>query len=121
MRHLILYLTILLSFCRADAHAGKKGDGQDKKQQAVTTVLKGISHPDPRWHNGTGYLPETIVECNNIVYTPLKCHSRPGTGHFSAHFLPRQPFLGAQLSTGRLLEDLHAIVRTLIFPKHIFW
>lgn len=121
MRHLFLYLIILLSFCRAGAHAGKERYGSGSKRKPVTTVLKVISHPNPGWHNGTGYLPETIVECNNAVYTPLKCESRPGTGHFSAYFLPRLPLVVALLSTGRLLEDLHAIVRTLIFPKHIFW
>jgi hypothetical protein len=121
MRHLFIYLVILLSFCRAGAHAGKKYYAGGSKRNLANTVLKVISHPNPGWHNGTGYLPETVVECNNAVFTPFKCESRPGTGHFSAYFLPRIPLQVAQPSTGRLLQDLHAIVKTLIFPKHIFW
>ncbi|RFM31677.1 hypothetical protein DXN04_28625 [Chitinophaga silvisoli] len=92
------------------------------KRKPVTTVLKVVkSHSKPGWHYGTGYLPETIFDFNNCFSSPNKCVYRPATGHFSEYFLPRLPLYAAVLSTGRLLVDIHAIVRTLIFPKHIFW
>jgi len=122
MRHLLLYIIILFSFCQAGAHVCKNQYEAVAKRKPVTTVLKVVkSHPKPGWHNGTGYLPETIVDFNNCFSSPNKCVYRPGTGHFSGYFLPRLPLYAAVLSTGRLLADLHAIVKTLIFPKHIFW
>ncbi|OMP77724.1 hypothetical protein [[Flexibacter] sp. ATCC 35208] len=122
MRHLLLYIIIFFSFYQAGAHVCKKKYEAVENRKPVTTVLKVVkSDPKPGWRKGTGYLPETIVDFNNCFSSPNKCVYRPATGHFSAYFIPRLPLYAVVLSTGRLLVDIHAIVRTLIFPNHIFW
>jgi hypothetical protein len=70
-------------------------------------------------YHGLSDAPEISIQIiSNQALTPF----RPaGTAHFKDHFLTPVIVSGSGVFVRRLLPDLHAIVKCIIFPQHFFW
>ncbi|MVT12197.1 hypothetical protein [Chitinophaga tropicalis] len=112
MRHVFhLCLLLLLLLC-GGAKAGAKVN--DSVRKTFVSWQK--------WQERKQDLPERTIETpHNQVVTPIKSESRDGAGTFREYFLPRIPFFLCKVQASRLLPDVHAIIRSLLFPQHIFW
>jgi hypothetical protein len=57
----------------------------------------------------------------NHVVSPIRTDAPEAVVHFKAHFSPTVITGSCTTLVRRLLPDVHAIVKLIIFPKHIFW
>lgn len=72
------------------------------------------------WHNCPQDEMVSGMAGNRVIIL-LNTGSRDGADTYRAHFLSGIDTTGTTKMAARLLQDLHAIVRSLIFPQHYFW
>jgi hypothetical protein len=66
--------------------------------------------------------PETIISTpQRSIIASVKTDTRDGADAARAHFLAGINLFSCKVQAARLLPDLQAIIRQLIFPQHIFW
>jgi len=89
---------------------------------ATPRTLKILSFDHQLKHNGSTPIPEIVITASHQSFiTAAKTDTRDGAGTAREHFLARITTLTCKVQSVRLLSDLQAIVRLLIFPKHFFW
>jgi hypothetical protein len=103
----VLYFFFLVFCCGFCAKAEKISGTQTF---STTSQVKYHGHSDA---------PEITIEIiTNQALTPF----RPVANvHFKDHFLTPVIVSGKGIFVRRLLPDLHAIVKCIIFPQHFFW
>jgi hypothetical protein len=88
------------------------------------SVRANVSHtPTPTLrHKAHLHIPQsTVAPFHQSVTTPYKTDNRDGAGTFREHFPIHIATAFCKIYASRLLPDVHAIIRSLIFPQHIFW
>lgn len=110
MRYIAFVYFLLLIFCCAPtANAGQISSTQSVREYSITS-------------HGHHAAPETTIEIiNNQVISPFRMDTPEGAAHFKTHFFPPVVAVSCNTLIRRLLPDVHAIVKLIIFPKHIFW
>ena len=104
-----VYFLLLIFCCGLKANAEKTGRTQQFSTFSTTS-------------HGHHAAPEMIIEIiHNQAVSPLRTDAPEGDVHFKVHFLPPLTAVSSKILVRRLLPDVHAIVRLIIFPKHIFW
>ncbi|SFO71827.1 hypothetical protein SAMN05428949_6320 [Chitinophaga sp. YR627] len=89
---------------------------------SVQPYLKVLSCDHQFNHNGESRLPDTVCTTSHQSFiVSLKTDTREGTGSGRTLFLTRITLFTCKVQAARLLPDLHTIIRSLIFPQHIFW
>jgi hypothetical protein len=100
---------LLIFFCGAKANAVKIGCTQQGSTFSTTS-------------HGQHTAPELMIE---IIYNQAASSFRTDAPeadiHFKTHFFPPVIAVSTKTLVRRLLPDVHAIVKLIIFPKHIFW
>ncbi len=103
----VLYFFILIFCCGLYAKAEKISGTQTF---STTSQVKYHGHSDA---------PEITIE---VISNQAVTSFRPaGTAHFKDYFLIPVIVSTGGIFVGRLLPDLHAIVKCIIFPQHFFW
>lgn len=91
-------------------------------ETAIPQQLKSLSFDHQLKHNGNTPIPDTIITASHqSVVASVKTDTRDGAGTARGQFLARITTFTCKVQTARLLSDLQAIIRLLIFPKHFFW
>jgi hypothetical protein len=103
----VLYFFFLVFCCGLTANAEKIRGTQTF---STASQVKYHGHSDA---------PEITIE---IITNQALTSLRPvATAHFKDHFLIPVIVSGSGIFIRRLLPDLHAIVKCIIFPQHFFW
>ncbi|SFD84995.1 hypothetical protein SAMN05518672_103503 [Chitinophaga sp. CF118] len=63
----------------------------------------------------------TIEIINNQTVVPSQTDAPNGNCYFKTYFFTPVVPVSNKILIRRLLPDVHAIVKLLIFPQHIFW
>ncbi|MVT42303.1 hypothetical protein GO495_17055 [Chitinophaga oryziterrae] len=104
----VLYFFFLVFCCGLSANAEKIRGSQTF---STTSQVKYQGHNDA---------PEIIIEI--ITNQALTSSFSPvATVYFKDHFLTTVIVSGSGIFVRRLLPDLQAIVKCIIFPQHFFW
>jgi hypothetical protein len=104
-----VYLLLLIFCCGPSANAEKISCAQKGKTFSTTP-------------HGQHTAPEVIIEIlYNQAVSSFRTDAPEADVHFKAHFFPPVIAVNGKTLVGRLLPDVHAIVKLIIFPKHIFW
>jgi len=110
MRCVSLICLLLLIFC-----CGPKASAEKIRHIQHGSEFSATSHGHHTAH-------EISIEIiYNQAASPLRTDAPEGAAHFKDHFLPPVVAVSSQTLVRRLLPDVHAIVKLIIFPKHIFW
>lgn len=72
-------------------------------------------------HSGHEAPVFTIDIINNHTVVPSGTDAPDGYSHFKGLAFPGKFITGNNIFIGRLLPDLHSIVKLIIFPQHYFW
>lgn len=123
MRHIFCLCLLLLFHYGLKAGAVITGNVKTKTPHlhAQAAVRKFIQFPG-LWQNRKPEAPEKLIIIpGNHVISPLKTDDYDGTGAFREYFPDSITSFTCKVQAARLLPDLHAIIRSLIFPQHIFW
>lgn len=75
------------------------------------------------WYHLFHQLPDALVtgHWSNQPAGIAKAGNRDGAGILREQLLYNISFPGSKIATARLLPDIHAFVKLLIFPQHLFW
>ncbi|MBW8687817.1 hypothetical protein [Chitinophaga rhizophila] len=124
MRTLIyLSLSTILFCCGLSVNAAMTGCPKDGIiEAAVQPYLKVLSCDQQLKHNRNFPFPDAVCTASHQSFiVSVKTETREGTGSDREQFLSRTTVFTCKVQASRLLPDLHAIIRSLIYPKHIFW
>lgn len=118
-----LCLLIMLFCCGLSVDAAITGC---HKARAVAPAnrpfLKILSCDRELRRHGMPPSPETIITTpQRSVIASVKTDTRDGADTARTNFLAGNNLLSCKVQAVRLLSDLHAIIRSLIYPQHIFW
>jgi hypothetical protein len=103
----VLNFFILIFCCGLHANAEK-----------ISSTQTFSTSSQVRWHGYHAATEMTIEVISNQAVTSL---TPAGNVHFKDHFLPPVIVAGSKILVRRLMPDLHAIVKSIIFPQHFFW
>lgn len=124
MRNLFyLCLSIILFCCGLSVNAAMTECRKDGiREAAAQPYLKVLSCDHHLQHNRDAQLPDAVCTATQHSFiVSVKTDTREGTGSGKELFLSRMMIFTCKVQAARLLPDVHAIIRSLIFPKHIFW
>ncbi|SHN22961.1 hypothetical protein [Chitinophaga sp. CF418] len=118
-----LCLLIMLFCCGLTVNAAITGCHKASAVSPSTRpFLKILSCDRELRRHGMPSSPETIITTpQRSVIGSVKSDTRDGADTVSAHFLAGTSLFSCKVQAVRLLSDLHAIIRSLIYPQHIFW
>lgn len=128
MRNLFyLCLSIILFCCGLSVNAAmteccKDGIEEASAHPYLKPYLKVLSCDHHLQHNRNSQLPDVVCTATRHSFiVSVKTDTREGTGTGKELFLSRLMIFTCKVQAARLLPDVHAIIRSLIYPKHIFW
>jgi hypothetical protein len=124
MRNLFyLCLSTILFCCGLSVNAAMTACRKDGlAETSAQPYLKVLSCGQQLQHNGDSQLPDKVCTASHHSFiASAKSDTREGTGSGRGLLLSRITIFICKVQASRLLPDVHAIIRSLIFPKHIFW
>jgi len=118
-----LCLLIMLFCCGRSVNAAKTGCNKASTASSATRPFLQLLSCDRELRRyGMPPSPETIISTpQRSIVASVKTDSRDGAAAARAHFLAGINLFSCKVQAVRLLPDLQAIIRSLIFPQHIFW
>ncbi|WP_089835678.1 hypothetical protein [Chitinophaga filiformis] len=118
-----LCLLIMLFCCGRNVNAAVTGCNKaSTASSANRPFLQLLSCDRELRRHGWPPSPETIISTpQRLTIASVKTDSRDGADAARAHFLAGINLFSCKVQAVRLLPDLQAIIRSLIFPQHIFW
>lgn len=118
-----LCLLIILFCCGLNVNAAIAGRHEARAASSSTRAfLKILSCDGQLKHNGRPPSRETIITTSQqSIIVSGRTDTRDGADTAREHFLAGINIFSCKVQAVRLLPYLHAIIRSLIFPQHIFW
>jgi hypothetical protein len=118
-----LCLLIMLFCCGLNVNAAITGRHEARTASSPSrSFLRILSGDRQLKHNGRLPSRETIITTSQqSIIASGRTDTREGADTAREHFLAGINAFSCKVQAARLLPYLHAIIRSLIFPQHIFW